>query len=355
MDACVAVTLKVRLADFALDVDLTLPGSGVTAIWGPSGAGKTLLLRAVAGLERATGRIAVNGEVWQDDTVFLPAHRRAVGYVFQESSLFPHLTVHGNLDYARKRSGAPAGLLAQTARTLGIDALLERRPERLSGGERQRVAIARALLTNPKLLLFDEPLASLDLARRAEILPYLERLHDELEIPSLYVTHMPDEAARLADHLVLLDRGTVLASGALHETLARLDLAAAFGDSAAVVVDARFDAYDAQDGLTHLTFPGGRLSIPQRVARPSERLRCRIEARDVSLTLERQDGTTILNILPAVVIGAVDGANAAQLLVRLDAGGTPLLARITRRSWQALRLAPGVHVWAQIKAAALVG
>jgi molybdate transport system ATP-binding protein len=353
MSAGIELRLKVHVSTFALDVDLALPGRGVTAVCGPSGAGKTLLLRAVAGLERAAGRVAVNGELWQDERVFMPAHRRAVGYVFQESSLFPHLSVRGNLDYARSRSGAN-GDVAQTARMLGIDALLERRPEYLSGGERQRVAIARALLSHPKLLLLDEPLASLDLPRRAEILPFLERLHDELEIPSLYVTHMPDEAARLADHLVLLERGTVLASGGLQDTLARLDLAGVFGESAAVVVDAQFGGYDTSDGLTRLTFPGGALLIPHVVPARADRLRCRIEARDVSLTLQRQHDTSILNIIPAVVVDAVDTTNPAQLLVRLDAGGSALLARITRRSWQTLRLAPGAQVWAQIKAVALI-
>ena len=356
MAAQIELRLAIHFSTFQFDVELTLPGRGITAIFGASGAGKTLLLRAVTGLERVRGRIVVNGEVWQDDApgLFTPVHRRAIGYVFQESSLFPHLSVRDNLEYARKRSGI-AGDLLRSARLLGIEALLERQPERLSGGERQRVAMARALLSDPKLLLFDEPLASLDLAARAEILPYLERLHDELAIPSLYVTHMPDEAARLADHLVLLERGTVRASGPLQEMLARLDLAAAFSESAAVVIDARLDGYDEADRLARLSFSGGELLVPQSVQCRPGRLRCRIEARDVSLTLQRQTDTSILNILPAVVVDAQETANAAQLLVRLDAGGTPLLARITRRSWHALRLTPGSHVWAQIKAVALIG
>lgn len=356
MAAQIQIRIVVHFSTLQLDVDLTLPGRGVTAVFGPSGAGKTLLLRAIAGLERARGRIEINGETWQDDQrrMFMPTHRRAVGYVFQESSLFPHLSVRGNLEYARKRSGAQ-GDVARSASLLGIEALLGREPQRLSGGERQRVAIARALLSNPKLLLFDEPLVSLDLPARAEILPYLERLHEELEIPSLYVTHMPDEAARLADHLVLLDRGKVLASGALQETLARLDLAVAFSDHAAVVIETQFEAYDPDDRLARLTFSGGVLLVPQAVQRREGRLRCRIEARDVSLTLQRQSDTSILNIIAAVVVDARETANPAQWLVRLDAGGTPLLARITRRSWHALQLAPGSKVWAQIKAVALIG
>jgi molybdate transport system ATP-binding protein len=346
---------KIAYPSFALDVDVTLPGRGITALFGPSGAGKTLFLRVLAGLERAPGaQIEVNGEVWQDASgAFVPTHRRALGYVFQEASLFPHLSVHGNLDYALRRSGAAPSALESTAAMLGISALLERRPDRLSGGERQRVAIARTLLAQPRLLLFDEPLASLDLARRAEILPYLERLHDTLNIPSVYVTHMPDEVARLADHVVLLDHGRVAAAGPLQETLARLDLPAPFNDSAGVVIDTQFGSYDAADRLTRLKFAGRTLYVPHAVEPGTRTLRCRIDARDVSITLAQQADTSILNIIPAVVVGMADGA--AQVLVRLDAGGTPLLARITRRSWDTLRLAPGCAVWAQIKAVALIG
>ena len=339
---------------FTLDADVRLPGRGITVLFGPSGAGKTLFLRAVAGLERsATGHVEVNGDIWQDARTFVPPHRRAIVYVFQEASLFPHLSVRGNLEYATKRSGAPGDIRA-TAELLGIDTLLARSPDRLSGGERQRVAIARALLARPRLLLFDEPLASLDLPRRAEILPYLERLHDELSIPSLYVTHMPDEVARLADHLVLLDQGKVVASGAAYEILARLDLPTTFADHAAVVIETIFGGYDAADRLARLDFPGGTLYVPRASAPRREKLRCRIEARDVSITLERQADTSILNIIPAAIVDMAPLEPTAQVLVRLDAGGVPVLARITRRSWHALQLAPGKQVWAQMKAVALV-
>ncbi|MBS3934962.1 MAG: molybdenum ABC transporter ATP-binding protein, partial [Sulfuritalea sp.] len=208
---------------FTLAVDLTLPGRGVTALFGHSGSGKTTLLRCIAGLERAQGRLTVNGETWQDDASFLPTHRRALGYVFQEASLFSHLTVRGNLDYGMKRCPRrpAAAEFEKTVDLLGIGALLERKPERLSGGERQRVAIARALLTLPRLLLMDEPLASLDPARKNEIIPYLERLHGALEIPVLYVSHATDEVARLADHIVVMADGRALASGPLGATLAR--------------------------------------------------------------------------------------------------------------------------------------
>jgi len=352
---------SIEYPGFSLGVDLRLPGSGVSALFGPSGSGKTTCLRAIAGLERPRGGyLSVNGEVWQDDakSIFVPTHRRPLGYVFQEPSLFSHLSVRGNLEYGLKRAtraGEGDGL-ERTAEILGIAALLDRGPEKLSGGERQRVAIARALLTRPRLLLLDEPLASLDLRRRHEILPYLERLHEELEIPSIYVSHMPDEVARLADHLVLLDKGSVVASGPLQETLARLDLPAAFTDDAGVFIEARIAGHDQADELTRLDFAGGTIYVPRR--RPptaAGKVRCRIEARDVSLTLQKQTGTSILNIIPVVVVDMAPTEHAAQVLVRLDAAGTPLLARITQRSWNVMGLAPGSRVWAQVKTVVLIG
>jgi molybdate transport system ATP-binding protein len=355
--AGIRARFSIRRPGFHLDVDLHLPGSGVTALLGPSGAGKTLFLRTLAGLDRVRdGYVAVNGEVWQDDAsaVFVPTHRRALGYVFQEASLFPHLNVRGNLEYGMRRAGVAAGDLPPVAAQLGIESLLERRPDHLSGGERQRVAIARALLLRPKLLLFDEPLASLDLARREEILPYLERLHDALRVPCVYVTHMPEEAIRLADHLVLLDRGNVVASGPLRETLARLDLPAPFAADAATVIEATPVAHDAADSLTELRFSGGPLFVARRVEPARDKVRCRILARDVSITLQRQIDTSILNIFPAVVAEIADTAPGAQVLVRLDCNGTSLLAQVTRRSCSALRLTRGKPVWAQVKAVAVI-
>ena len=234
------ITLDLPFADFRLQVDLHLPGRGITALFGPSGSGKTSLLRCVAGLERAPhGQISVNGECWQGSPRrhFLAPHKRALGYVFQEASLFAHLSVRANLAFGQKRSPGKARL-DEIAGLLGIDGLLDRQPVSLSGGERQRVAIARALLTSPRLLLMDEPLAALDLKRKLEILPYLERLHDELSVPIIYVSHAPDEVARLADHLVLLHEGRMVASGPLGETLAPADLPPAFADDAGVVIEA---------------------------------------------------------------------------------------------------------------------
>lgn len=351
--------LHVVYPDFHLDVDLQLPGDGVSALFGPSGSGKTTCLRAIAGLQRARhAQVWFNGEVWQDEAgVFVPTHRRALAYVFQEASLFAHLSVRGNLEYGLKRSGGTAdpATFGSTTALLGIEGLLGRMPDRLSGGERQRVAIARALLSRPKLLLMDEPLAAIDVARREEILPYLERLREELRIPIVYVSHSLDEVCRLADQLVMLDRGSVVASGPLVDTLARIDLPGAALDRASVVIEATVAATEQADHLTRLDFPGGTLWVPARGHTVGSGVRCRIDARDVSLTLDRQTGTSILNLVPATVVAVAQAQHPAQLLVRLDAGGSPLLAQLTRRSWDALVLEPGRSVWAQIKAVALIG
>jgi len=344
---------------FSLDVDLSLPGRGVSGLFGHSGSGKTTLLRCIAGLERAPQCfLAVKGEVWQDGSVWRPVHTRPIGYVFQEASLFPHLDVIGNLRFGMKRVKAgKAGLeakLAQAIDLLGIEHLLKRKPGHLSGGERQRVGIARALALDPQLLLMDEPLAALDLKRKLEILPYLERLHDELAVPILYVSHAPDEVARLADHLVLLENGRVVASGPLGETLARADLPPAFADDAGVVLDTVLAAHEA-DGLSRLEFPGGQLYVAQRSDAIGRRLRCRIHARDVSLALSAAADSSILNRLPATVSDVVATDTPGHVIVRVElAGGGALLARITERSRAQLALAAGVRVWAQVKAVALL-
>ncbi|MDR3212312.1 MAG: molybdenum ABC transporter ATP-binding protein [Azoarcus sp.] len=352
---------RFRLAypGFTLDVDLNLPEKGVTALFGPSGSGKTTVLRCVAGLERAPGGfLKVADSIWQNDAhgVFLPIHARPLGLVFQEASLFPHLSVRKNLEYGMKRAGNARGEgFDAMLDLLGIRALLARDPEHLSGGERQRVAIARALLTRPRLLLLDEPLAALDVKKKQEILPYLEALREELNIPVLYVSHAPDEVARLADHLVLIQNGRVTASGALMATLARLDLGSAFTDDAGVVLETTVAAHEA-DGLVRLEFPGGRLYVTERDKPPGSRLRCRIHARDVSLALSAHNDTSILNVLPATVV-AIAGADApGHVLVQLQLaeGGPLLLARITERSRRALAIAPGMAVVAQVKSVALL-
>lgn len=348
---------RIDWPSFTLDVDLALPKRGVTALFGHSGSGKTTLLRCIAGLERAPqGRLVVDGETWQDDTHWLPTHRRPLGYVFQEASLFPHLSVLDNLRYGMKRTATARRVsLDQAIELLGIAALLDRKPDRLSGGEKSRVGIARALAVSPRLLLMDEPLAALDLKRKQEILPYLERLHDELDIPVLYVSHAPDEVARLADHLVTLENGRCVANGPLVETLARLDLPIRLGEDAGVVIDAVVSDRDPQWHLACVTFPGGRLWFRDGGHPIGHRARVRILARDVSIARERSEGTSIQNTLPATVVAIADDTHPALALVQLDVDGSTVIARLTHRSAAALELKPGMAVWAQIKAVALVG
>lgn len=345
-----------RLGEFRLNVDLEIPSFGISALFGASGSGKSMLLRAIAGLDRVPGGyLEVAGETWQNGQTFLPPHRRAVGYVFQESSLFPHLDVRGNLGYGKKRApaGVPGIALDQVIELLGIGHLLGRDPLTLSGGERQRVAIARALAANPGLLLMDEPLASLDLERKREILPYLESMHRDLEIPVVYVSHDPGEVARLADHVALMDAGAILADGSVQEIFTRLDLPLARGDDAAAVVEAEVAGHDEEYHLTRLGFAGQELLIARHDLPEGSTARLRIAARDVSVTLEPQTGTSILNILPATV-DALEPEGESQVTVRLLVDNSPLLARVTRKSASLLGLEPGQRVYAQVKSIALL-
>jgi len=349
---------------FSLDIDLRLPARGVSAVFGPSGSGKTTLLRAVAGLERrASGRVVIDGEVWQDSATgrFVPTHRRPLGMVFQDGALFPHLSVADNLAFGRRHAGDSTKTAATTDTAavidlLGLGALLGRRPDSLSGGEQQRVAIARALLAGPRLLLMDEPLAALDEARKAEFLPWLEKLHDQLEIPVLYVSHSLPEVARLADHLVLLDDGRTVADGPLASLLARLDLPLSHGEEAFVVIAATVGAYDAEYALARLDFAGdGQHSLwapsPPRASGAS--VRVRIQARDVSLANEVPQASSILNTLAATVAG-VERQAPGRALAQLRIGETMLLARLTQKSVDHLGIAAGRPVYAQIKSVALV-
>jgi molybdate transport system ATP-binding protein len=355
------IEAQLRLArpGFTLDVDLRLPGRGVSALFGPSGCGKTTCLRAIAGLERVPhARVVVNGETWQDESqgLWRPVHERALGYVFQEASLFTHLNVRRNIEYGLRRTPAARRRvrLEQAVELLGIAPLMERRPDTLSGGERQRVAMARALATSPSLLLMDEPLAALDTARKTELLPYLERLHRELDIPMLYVSHAPDEVARLAQHLVVLQAGRVVASGPTATLLSQLDLPLAQGDTAAALVEATVVHHDAQDQLATARFTGGLLHFvsdaPRGVGAP---VRLRIQARDVSLALSPSSDTSILNTLQAQVTSLRDDG-PGLVMVALNMRGTRLLARITRRSAKHLELATGQVLFAQVKGVAVL-
>jgi molybdate transport system ATP-binding protein len=297
---------KVDYRTFVLDADLQLPGHGVTALFGPSGSGKTTCLRVIAGLERASAAyVEINGEVWQDDArgIFLPTYQRSLGYVFQEASLFAHLDVQRNLEYGMRRipNAQRRVSLDHAVALLDIGHLKQRKPDKLSGGERQRVAIARALATSPKILLMDEPLAALDVKRKAEIMPYLERLHDELDIPILYVSHAPDEVARLADHLVLLDGGKTLASGPTNDLLTRLDLDIAHGDNASALITATIVGHDPEYHLSCAEFSGGQLILPRQSSTVGQSVRIRIQARDVSLSLAPQRESSILNSIPVTI------------------------------------------------------
>ncbi len=354
--------LEVTLEHFSLDVSFEIPGHGVTALFGQSGSGKTTLLRCLAGLERGSrGLLEVNGSTWQDDAkgIWLPPHRRAIGYVFQEASLFAHLSVRRNLEYGMKRIPAAQRRVGFDAAVelAGLSPLLNRSPARLSGGERQRVAIARALLTSPQLLLMDEPLAALDEGSKREILPCLERLHRELSIPVVYVSHSLREVARLADHMVWMEGGRVRAFGALQKVLTRLDLSVQRGDEAGAILETVVAFHDERYQLTALEGCCGRVWISRIDIAPGEPVRVHVPARDVSINLERSGDSSILNIWPTVVEDIRDLTDS-QVLVRLSCSGgqnSPrLLARITRRSCAKLRLKPGMKVFAQLKSAALI-
>ncbi len=343
-------------SEFKLDVDLDLPGRGVTALFGHSGSGKTTLLRCMAGLERAAaGHLVVNGEIWQDERHWLPTYKRPLGYVFQEASLFAHLTVMGNLRYGRRRiSNEQRVSLEQAIELLGIGHLLERKPDRLSGGERSRVAIARALAVSPRILLMDEPLAALDLKRKQEILPYLERLHDALDIPVLYVSHAPDEVARLADHLVVMENGRVLACGALADTLTRLDLPIRLGEDAGAILDATVAEIDNIWHLARMEFAGGSLWARDQGLSIGRRVRVRVLARDVSLASEPPGRSSIQNVLQGRVDAIADDDHPGLALVRVQVGDVMLLSRLTKRAAASLDVVPGQAVWLQVKSVALM-
>jgi molybdate transport system ATP-binding protein len=353
----ITARFQVQYDSFALDVDLGMPATGVTALFGPSGSGKTTLLRCIAGFERAPGSfLALGADIWQDQTRFIPTHRRPIGYVFQDAALFPHLTVQGNLEFGLRRIAAAERRVSldQAIELLGIGHLLARKPERLSGGERQRVAIARALAVSPRILLLDEPLAALDVARKREILPYLEQLHETLQIPVIYVTHAPDEVARFADHLVVLEQGRVFASGPIAEVMSRLDLPGAEDEDVGVVLEATVAERDADWHLLRAAFPGGSLWVQDNGVAIGRRLRLRVLARDVSLALTHCDDVSILNLLPGTVTAIAAGGHPAARLAQIDIGGTLLLARLTARSVHALDLGPGKRVWAQLKSVAVL-
>lgn len=352
--------------DFQLQVDEHLPGSGISGIFGHSGSGKTTLLRCISGLEKSDqGYLEVKGEVWQDHNYFVPTHKRRLGYVFQEASLFSHLSVLQNLEYGFKRtpSAQRKVSISEVVQLLALEPLLERFSGQLSGGQRQRVAIARALLTNPKLLLMDEPLSALDLQSKLEILPYLEKLHDETSIPIIYVSHSPDEIVRLSDHLVYMEKGEVLASGDINALLTRMDLPLANLEQASSILNCTVKFHEPEYHVTHLgvenlLHPTSRnlnnIMIPQVDKAEMTSVRVRIFARDVSLALTHSENTSISNILNAQVVEIAESNNPFQVLVKLDIQGQKILSKITSRSLGVLKLHPGQNLFAQVKSVALV-
>lgn len=345
-----SVSLGHRFPGFTLDATFQAP-AGVTVLFGRSGSGKTTIINAVAGLLRTrSGRVEIDGRVLSDSAQgrFLPPHRRRIGYVFQDARLFPHLTVQQNLLYGRWFNKGQGAAYSRVIEMLGIGHLLSRRPAALSGGERQRVALGRAILSNPQILLMDEPLAALDEARKAEILPYLERLRDEVGLPILYVSHSPAEVARLATTVVLIDAGRVTAAGPAADVLSDPATAPMLGlREAGAILRARLEG-DEADGLTRLRIAGGTLLLPRIGAPVGTVLRLRILAQDVMIALTPPAGISALNVIPAVIRDLTP--TDSGVLVRLDAGGEVILSRITRRSADALALAPGLPVHAVLKA-----
>ena len=357
IDPRLEIRYALQRGDFNLNVDLDIPMQGITGIFGASGSGKTTLLRCIAGLEKqGAGRLVVGGEVWQDHDlgIFRQPHEQEIGYVFQEPRLFRHLNVRGNLEYGQKRARMTReGISFEEAVELfDLHKLLERTPADLSGGEAQRIAIARALLRSPRLVLMDEPLAALDSARKDEILPYLDRMHSELRIPIVYVSHHIEEICRLCDYLLLIDRGNVIAEGDLQSVLVRMDLPLLSGREAGSVIQGAIGAYDKDDDLTHLRFSGGEFVVPGQVGQEGEDLRLRIRANDISLCRDRPERSTILNILPAI-IEEIQPEAGPMLLLRLRLGSDRVITRITRRSCEKLALQPGEQILTQIKAVAI--
>jgi molybdate transport system ATP-binding protein len=349
-----SLDIALKYPGFSLDICESLPASGVTALFGRSGSGKSTVLRVIAGLEsRAKGRLAWGGEVWQDAQHFTPPHKRGLGYVFQDTRLFPHLTVAQNLSYADKRAANyPGPGMADIIAALDLGPLLPRNPATLSGGEQSRCAIGRALLTRPRMLLMDEPLAALDALRKAEILPYLERLRDQIGTPVLYVTHQMAEVVRLANHLMLMEAGRITHAGPIDKLLADPATAPALGlREAGAILTATLTAQDP-DGLSRLTCAAGTLFLPQIDAPLGTKLRIRILAQDVILARTAPTGLSALNILPASITDIRWGEGPGAL-IQLRIGAELILARITARSVAALDLAPGQPCFAILKSVAV--
>ncbi|UHS62418.1 molybdenum ABC transporter ATP-binding protein [Agrobacterium vaccinii] len=351
------VDIRHRLGSFHLEAKLTA-GEGVTALFGRSGSGKTSVIRIIAGLTRPDhGRIELDGEVLTDSAIrtFIPTHKRRFGYVFQEARLFPHLNVEQNLHYGRWFSGVsdnPAEA-ARVIEMLGIGDLLKRGPEKLSGGEKQRVAIGRALLSSPRLLLMDEPLAALDEARKAEIIPYLERMRDETKIPIIYVSHAVGEVFRLADRVVVMKDGRVDAQGPASEILSRPAFSSHLERrEAGSILSGRVETFDQRHGLATVRLTGTALQVPAKSAEVGKPVRVHIPARDVLLATVLPEGLSALNILEGT-IAEIELSDDGMAMVHVDCGGDIIMSRITSLSVERLLLATGKVIFVIVKSAAL--
>jgi len=360
------VAVQKRLGSFELDVEFDAPTPGVVALFGPSGCGKSTTVNVIAGLlQPDRGEISLDDDVLLDTRrkIATAAERRGIGYVFQDARLFPHLNVASNLRYAQRRARrAPYVTLEQVLAMLDLEPLLSRRVHRLSGGERQRVAIGRALLSQPRLLLLDEPLAALDRDRREEVLPYLESLRDQLSIPMIYVSHRFDEVLRLATHIVLMQSGTVAAEGGITRMSLDPKLRALIGPEAVgAIIDGTVLGEDAASGLTRVQVGDGELKVEAAQLVAGTRMRVQLLARDVIVATHRPQYLSVRNSLQGVVTAIDDDAagkagDVGSDLVSIDIGaGASILARVTRAATRELELAPGALVWALVKAVSLRG
>ncbi len=344
------VDLQLLRGAFTLHANFAAPTPGVTALFGRSGCGKTTVVNLIAGLIRGRGRVMLDGECWLDTAqdIHVSAERRRIGYVFQDARLFPHYSVRGNLLYGAKH--APLGAqFDDVVALLGLAPLLQRRPGALSGGERQRVALGRALLSAPRLLLLDEPLASLDQSRREEVLPYLERLRDHFSIPMIFVSHQFDEVLRLATHLVVMDQGRVLAAGdvgsvSLHPALREIVGHEAVG----AVMDGKVLRIDADDGLAEVAISGGVIRVPAQALAENQQVRLQLLARDIILAVKEPAGLSVRNQIRGTVVSLSEDQGGT--LVEVDAGGTHILSRVTTSAARELELRPGLPVWMLVKA-----
>ncbi len=347
--------------DFSLGIEFSMPLKGITALFGASGSGKTSILRAIAGLDHLSGRLTIQDKVWQDDTagIFVPPHKRAIGYVFQEASLFPHLTVEDNLIYGNKRAAPPSrgGLdKADVIDLMNIGKLLGRSPATLSGGERQRVAIGRALMRHPQILLMDEPVSALDQASRERLLSCLDDLHRNLSLPILYVSHDTSEVARLADHMILISDGKKVAEGPAKDVFERLDIEPPDGSfQASALLEAKVEQHDAETHITYLRIGDHRISTPRIAPLPGSNVMLRVRARDVAIATHRPEGISIRNILGGTISEIRRDSTSPHVDLLVDIGGAHIRAQVTQRACKELGLKGGLPVFALIKSMSLDG